>query len=281
MRSLLLLWPLCAAAATPAFALAPAPITSAAVQNPYDLIRGTIAATQELSGVSWFNEVLEYEVKWGIFLVGQSSLRATKVEDFNWNPAVHIISEAMSNGFCDRFYKVRDLNESWVHAKTFASLGYSKKLREGDFFRDEWVLYDYTEKSYLSKTTKKDGTFTVKVGTMPVPVQDILSSLYYIRTKPLKVGDEFTMDVNTKSTWPLVVKVLKKTRITVDAGTFDTVIVEPFLRQEGIFVQKGKRMQVWLTDDEHHYPVYLSVDVFFGSVSAALLKIPAHVNKWR
>ncbi|MBI3548329.1 MAG: DUF3108 domain-containing protein [Elusimicrobia bacterium] len=248
-------------------------LSSAALQSPYQLVRGTAAATAELEAMPWFNEELEYEVKWGIFVVGTSNLRTNKLENFNGTPAVRIVSEAKSNGFSDRFYKVRDLNESWIDAKTFNSLGYNKQLREGQFFRDEWVLYDYDAGSYLSRRTGKDGNYTVDVGTMPVPVQDILSSLYYLRTKPLNVGDEVVMDVNTKSTWPLVARVTRKRRIETPAGEFDTVLVEPALRQEGIFVQKGKRLQVYMTDDKRHLPVYLSVDVFFGSVSASLTKV--------
>lgn len=248
-------------------------LSSAAVGAPYDLVGGTVPAPAALGSVPWFGEFLEYELKWGIFSVGTANLQAERVEEFNGEPAVRIVSEAKSNRFCDGFYKVRDLNESWIHAGEFHSLGYSKKLREGGFFRDEWVLYDYPRKAWLSKTTNKDGSFAYRAGEVPGPVQDILSSMYFIRTKPLNVGDDIVMDVNTRENWPLVVKVKRKTRVTVPAGTFHCVIVEPFLRQEGIFVQKGKRLQVWLTDDARRLPVYLSVDVFFGSVSAALTKL--------
>ncbi|MBI4387107.1 MAG: DUF3108 domain-containing protein [Elusimicrobia bacterium] len=226
----------------------------------------------ELSSVPWFGERLEYQVQWGVFTVGTSNLQAEQVEDFNGEPAVRIVSEARSNGFCDTFYKVRDLNESWIHARTFHSLGYSKRLREGQFFRDEWVLYDHARNAYLAKRMDQDQSFQYETGTIPGRVQDILSSLYFIRTHPLRVGDEIVLDVNTKSNWPLVIKVLRKSRVTVPAGTFNCVIVEPFLRQEGIFVQKGKRMQVWMTDDARHLPVHMSVEVFFGSVTASLIK---------
>ncbi len=57
------------------------------------------------------------------------------------------------------------------------------------------------------------------------------------------------------------------------SGTFDAIVVEPFVRKEGIFVQKGKSLKVWLTDDARRMPIYLAVEVFFGSISAALVKV--------
>ena len=66
---------------------------------------------------------------------------------------------------------------------------------------------------------------------------------------------------------------LRREMIEVPAGRFKTGVVEPFLRQEGIFVQKGKRLQVWLTDDERHVPVFMRVEIIFGSISAYLLRV--------
>jgi hypothetical protein len=36
--------------------------------------------------------------------------------------------------------------------------------------------------------------------------------------------------------------------VTVEAGTFDCLVVEPILRGPAIFSQKG-RLTVWMTDD--------------------------------
>lgn len=246
-----------------------------AVSSPYDLIRGTLPASAEYSKVPWFPEVLEYEVKWGVFSMGFSNLKVERVVDFAGQPAYHVVSEARTNAFADRFYKVRDVNESWIRVKDLSSLGYSKQLREGDYYRDEWVLYDYDRKSFLSKRVNRGGDVHYSTGTIPGPVQDILSSLYFLRPRPLKVGDEIVLDVNTKQNWPLVVKVLRRSVVEVPAGRFRTVVVEPALRDEGIFVQKGKKLQVWLTDDERHIPVLMRVEIAVGHVSAYLLKKPS------
>ena len=87
------------------------------------------------------------------------------------------------------------------------------------------------------------------------------------------MGKDLVFDiVNRSKQYPLIVKVLKKEKVKTKAGTFNTIVVEPQIRGEGIFVSKGKSLKVWLTDDKYKMPVKMTVEVFIGSVSAELLE---------
>ena len=248
-------------------------ISSQTIPTPNTLVGSTIELPEGSPPVPFFGEKLDYEVKWGFLSMGFASMEAKEVVEFNGEPAYHLISRAKSARYADRFYKVRDINESWLRTRDLVSLGYSKKLREGKFFRDEWVVYDYPKKSWLSKRINRDGSFEYSNGELNGLVQDILSSMYSIRNKELKVGDEIIIDVNTKKTWPMVVKVLRKQRVKTPAGTFRTVLIEPMLREEGIFIQKGKRLRIWLTNDKRHIPVLIKVEIIFGHISCYLTEI--------
>lgn len=247
-----------------------AEISTAPVTDIHHLIGETLPASTEYLKLTVFPERLVYDVRWGIIGVGHATMVAEKLIDFAGRPAYAIVSEAISNSFCDTFYKVRDLNESWIDARRLTSLGYSKKLREGKFFRDEWVLFNDTALTFHSRTIGRDGNFSVREGTIPVTVQDILSSLYFIRSHDLIEGSEITLDVNTRENWPLVVRVIKRETVKTPAGKFKAVLVEPAIRKEGIFIQKGKKMRVWLSDDERKMPVLIKVEVFFGHITIAL-----------
>jgi len=101
-------------------------------------------------------------------------------------------------------------------------------------------------------------------------VQDVLSAFYFIRTQDLKVGKSLFVDNHTdKKNYPLEVKVLRKERVKVPAGTFNCVVVEPILKASGIFKQKGS-LTVWLTDDEIKMPVLMKSKVIVGSISTEL-----------
>ncbi|MBI5211704.1 MAG: DUF3108 domain-containing protein [Elusimicrobia bacterium] len=260
----------CAAASPPAIGGA---AFGPELADPRDLIAGETSLSTAVARIPGFPETLVFDMSWGLISVGEATLENNRVVDFAGRPAYEIRSTAFSNRFCDTFYKVRDLNFAWLDAERLDSLGYLKNLREGHFFRDEWVLFDAGSRRFLARTTGRDGNFSVKQGTIPASVQDILSSMYYIRTKELREGAEIVLDVNTKDNWPLVVKVGKKRSVKVPAGRFETFLLEPMLRREGIFIQKGKRLRIWVTADERKIPVLMKVEVFFGHVTAALSSI--------
>ena len=256
-----------------AFLLAAA-LALGAVADPADVIKPHSGSTETFKALPVFPEHLVFDVSWGVLGVGHATLRVEEVVQLNGKPAYELISEAVSNKFCDGFYKVRDLNKAWLDARTLTSLGYKKQLREGNFFRDEWVLYDYEKRVFNARKINKDGTFEVFTGTIPARVHDVLSSIYYLRSQPkLEPGTELVVDVNTRQNWPLVMRVVKRMRINTPAGSFKTVLIEPALRQEGIFIQKGKKLQVWVTDDERKMPVLMKVEVFFGHITARLSKV--------
>ena len=246
-------------------------ITTATVSDPHQLVGRQLPLSKDYQSLTAFPEKLIYDVSWGLVDVGQATLEVQELVDFNGKPAYHIVSRATSNGFCDTFYKVRDLNESWMDAFTLTSLGYAKTLREGHFYRDEWTLFQ--DGRWVGKWAGRDHNYSVAVGTCPVAVQDVLSSLFYLRGKTLTPGSQIVLDVNTRQNWPLLVNVIRKERVKTPAGRFDAFLVEPTMRHEGLFIQKGNRLRVWLSDDPKRIPVQMKVEVFFGSITAKLSKM--------
>jgi len=240
------------------------------IVSPSQLIGPEVPYSPDYKPLPVFPEKLVFSMSWGLLSVGEATLGVDKIVMFNGRPAYHLVSEARSNSFCDTFYVVRDLNESWLDARTLTSLGYSKKVREGGFFRDEWVLYDRDASTFVNRRVSKDGSFNVRVGTIPAQVQDILSSIYYVRAQPLTDGSEIKVNVNTPDNWPLVIKVMKRESLKVSPGRFQAVIVEPMMIKEGIFVQKGKRLRLWFSDDPKKRMLMMKAEVFFGNVTASL-----------
>ncbi|MFH1620348.1 MAG: DUF3108 domain-containing protein [bacterium] len=222
--------------------------------------------------VPWKGETLEYEISWGFIKVGTSDMSAKQTVMVSSRPCYHIVSTAKSGSVIDTFYKVRDLNESWMDAFSFISMGYSKNIREGGYRRREWVVFDQENRVFRAESVGKSGTPSFKEGPLPGPVHDMLSSLYFVRSRPLEVGRDIIMDVNSTKNWPLVVKVIKKEKVKTPAGKFECFLLEPKLREEGIFVAKGKRLRVWLTADEDMIPVQMKAEVFIGHVSAELVR---------
>jgi hypothetical protein len=159
------------------------------------------------------------------------------------------------------------------HNPSFCPIGqpvqYRIKIREGRHRRDKEVVFDRNSnkaqyRDYL-KNEKKE--FDV-----PPSVFDPISSFYYLRTLKLTVGEPVYVTIfDSKKVWNVEVQVLRRERITLPTGTFDTIVVKPNMKSEGIFYRKGE-IFIWLTDDVKHIPVQLQTKVAVGHITATLVQ---------
>lgn len=236
--------------------------------HPYASLPPNPAAAQN---APWAGEQLKYGIYYSFVKAGTAYIRNRGLTSVNGRPAYLLQTTAFSAPVIDSFFKVRDVNQSWMDAENFYSLGYGQSVREGGYQRDEWVTFDYDKRQYRGQVRKKREP-RLFASPLDIRVLDMLSALYYVRAQKLETGQDVVFDiVNREKQYPLVVKVLKKERIKTAAGKFDCIVVEPQIRGEGIFVSKGKSLKVWLTDDEYKMPVKMQTEVFIGSVYAQLL----------
>jgi hypothetical protein len=73
------------------------------------------------------------------------------------------------------------------------------------------------------------------------------------------------------STYELDVKFKGRQQIKVDAGKFNCVIIEPLVKEGGLFKSEG-RIYIWLTDDERRIPVMVTAKILIGSVDSELVE---------
>lgn len=277
MNALLLL----ACLAVPARAAEPVPFAEyGGLEMPsIDALIEPAEGEVDTSKFPWFPERLEYKVRWGFASVGTSVLETTTTYRFDGHPVIGLVQTATSAPWYDRWFPVRDRNESYLDVATGSSRGFVKIIREGDYHRDQWTAYDHSVGLFLSRRWKPGDEAKPKTGPVAFPVQDILSTMYAVRQEKLAVGHEFNIDVNTNEAWPLRVKVLRKEAIFTPTGRYDCFVVQPFLRDEGLFVAKGKSVKVWLTEKPPHVPVHVQAEVLVGWIKVDLLKRPDSLAK--
>jgi hypothetical protein len=63
--------------------------------------------------------------------------------------------------------------------------------------------------------------------------------------------------------------VLRREQVTVPAGTFNAIVVQPQFKTPGIFSQNG-HAEVWLADDSTHMMLQLKSGLTFGSLNLYL-----------
>ncbi len=211
-------------------------------------------------------EQLDFEILWVGIPAGRATLAVEERLEVAGRPALRLVSTAVSNDIVDVFYKVRDRAESVIDCTGRYSLRFSLRTREGRRRRER----DYTFDLIRREATLDEPGQAVRRFPLPEPVQDPLSSLYVVRTLPLEVGRSLSLRAfEGGRLWELEVEVLRRERVAVPAGSFDTIVVKPLLKFEGVFQQKGD-VVVWLTDDPRRMPVRMQSKVKIGSVAAEL-----------
>ena len=95
----------------------------------------------------------------------------------------------------------------------------------------------------------------------------------------LRIGDIVSMvNHDNKKVYDLEIHVYMREEIDTAAGTFRCLRIEPLLKGEGIFKQKG-RLLVWVTDDEYKIPVQMTSEVAVGHITTELEKIEGIKHK--
>ncbi len=228
----------------------------------------SLAATG-ISGAAAFSvpERLVYDLTWTGIKAGTATLEIAR----NGN-AVRIVSTARSADWVSIFYTVDDRTESVLmlpHPPALVGFpaNYHMKIREGRHRRDKEVTFDQKRHTavYVNHLEGEKKELNTRGS-----VFDPLSAFYYVRTLRFEVGRPVFVEIlDSKKLWNVEVQVLKRERITTKLGTFDTVVIRPLMKSEGIFNRRGD-MYIWLTNDEKRVPVKMQTRAVVGSITATL-----------
>jgi len=210
-------------------------------------------------------EYLKYEVNYGFVTAGEAVL---KISDTVYNNRkCHSVEFTLnSKPFFDVFYKVRDRYSTIIDSAGMFPWRFEQHIREGSYTRD--FVAEFDQINHVAVTTNK---------TVPISpyVQDIMSAFYFTRTvdfTDFKPGQKIRMrNFYKDSTYELDVKFKGKQQIKVEAGKFNCIIIEPLVKEGGLFKSEG-RIYIWLTDDERRIPVMVTAKILIGSVDSELVE---------
>ncbi|MBN2417296.1 DUF3108 domain-containing protein [bacterium] len=208
-------------------------------------------------------EHLVFDIAYGVIKAGTATMSIPEQVDINGRPTYHVVTTASSNSFFSTLYKVRDTVQTYIDMDGIFPWRFEKRIREGNYRKRQRVEYLQDEHLVISGK-KRDSLYVAPY------IQGVLSAFYYVRVRTLEVGKHFdVMAYGDGKIYPLRVLIHKRETVTVPAGTFDCLVVEPVLQTEGIFNQEG-RLLIWLTDDQYKMPVLMKSKILVGSIDCRL-----------
>jgi hypothetical protein len=207
-------------------------------------------------------ERLTYDVKFGPIKAGRGSMEVASIDTVRGRHVWKTVFRVRGGRF---FYRVNDVMESYIDTATFSSLRFVQDFEEGR--RDRETRYEiFPERAEYFENDKP-----------PVPsVNDPLDDaafMYFVRTIPLEIGVTYEFNRYFKPDRnPVKIRVLRRERVTVPAGTFQTIVVQPIIKAKGIFSENGQA-QLWLSEDSSRVMVQLKTNLSFGSLNLYLTSI--------
>ncbi len=192
-------------------------------------------------------EKLVFNISFMGMVLGKASWQVAGMEYVDEHYCYHLVGKARTAYALRFLYPVKDVIEAWVDFHGLFPWKFRKQLNELTYHIDETRIYDQVNHLVWWEE--------VKSNVIPPRAKGMISCFFYFRALDLEVGHDVKFWVNSGAkNYELLVKVHRKERIKVKAGEFDCIVVEPFIKHEGMFDTRGKVL-VWVTDDHRHAPV--------------------------
>ena len=209
-------------------------------------------------------EKLTFEVNYGFVTAGIAEYSIPKIVKLAGRDVYNVVFNVSSVSAFDPFYKVRDHYETYIDVEGIFPWRFEQHIREGGYSHDFSAFFDQRK----GKAKTSEGSYEI-----PKYVNDIVSALYLARTfdySKLKEGNKVHLENFYKDkTYPLDILYKGKETVSVKAGKFDCIILEPLVQEGGLFKSEGT-IVVWLTNDDLKIPVKVKTKVIVGSIDAEL-----------
>jgi len=209
-------------------------------------------------------EKLVFDVKYGFVTAGIGTMEIPSSKKISGRDAFYVLFTVNTMSSFDWMYKVRDRYETYIDKQAIFPWRFEQHIREGGYSRDFSAFFD-----------QRKGKAITSEGMHPIPknVNDILSAFYLVRTmdfSKMKVGTKVNLQNFFKDTvYDLDVVYHGRETVDVPAGKFDCCVIEPLVKEGGLFKSEGSIM-IYVTNDEAKMPVRVKTKVVIGSIDADL-----------
>ncbi|HKP13716.1 MAG TPA: DUF3108 domain-containing protein [Blastocatellia bacterium] len=227
-------------------------------------------------------EKLRYEVSFSKLIfggtVGEMQLSVANAEHAAKDPRLALKAEITTKGFFPTLFglKARNTHSSIVSAQDLGLYESHKLIEEGDSRREQKSVIDraagrvtFTERNLADKNAETK----TQDAASPSWVQDMVSAIYFMRTRPLNAGDVVTVPISDAGhVYEIEVVVEAREEVKVSAGKFKAIRLNAKVF-DGRFIRRSGEMLMWVSDDARHMPVRVRVKTSGATINVELKSI--------
>ena len=216
-------------------------------------------------------EKLTYQIFWGPFVVGRGTLEVAGIDPVDGHNCYHLVAKAKTSGLIDLLFPVDSTAESWLDCDGLFARKYTENRTEGKHHRTGETHYDYARKETVITNRLNS---KAKHYPLDQPVQDVISSLYVVRTRKLMLDSEQSFMINAASTnYNVIIRPDQRKAIWVHPlGDVQALRIEPKPTLSIVSANKG-HMWFWMSDDARHLPLLVNSELKLGNAKLVLFSI--------
>lgn len=218
-----------------------------------------------------------YDVTFGPIRVGEGHLLVEATETLADVTSYRVAFEIEGGPF---FYKIDDRSVSWVATDPLRSLRFEQILSEGSYRRHRRYTFDHDALTYTREDWDAEASAYRPhpeergVGIPPAALDEI-AYLFLARMLPLQAGRTYTFERYFEDEGnPVILEVLRRERVRVSAGRFNTVVVRPIIQTDGMFGEGGEA-ELYITDDDRRVIVQIKTRMKVGELNMYLREYEA------
>ncbi len=212
-------------------------------------------------------EHLVYEVSYFGITAGYITLDYNGEREENGRIIMEFTGKAETSKFFSTFYSVKDIIRLYMVKDTFRPLKVELDLKEGRKKRIEEITYDFEKKECIY--SKKGKTYITQISDK---TQDSFAALYYYRTFNPLVSNPVSFEVyGSKKVWTLEANIINRELLKTPVGEFNSFVVKPETRFEGVLQAKGD-VYMWFSDDDKRLPLKFEAKIKLGTLQGILVE---------
>lgn len=214
-------------------------------------------------------EKLTFQIRWSFIPAGEVVLEIPPIESVDGVKSYHFVMIAKTYPLIDLIYRIRDRVDAYTDIAMTHSILY-KKQNKGKGKRDVIVNFNWEKQEAQYSNFGRERK---PIGILPGSF-DPFSIFYAFRLHDLKENAEVEAPVTDgKKCVVGKARVIKREKIRVASGTYDTYLVEPDLKHIGGVFKKTKnaKIRIWVTADTKRIPVKVESRVVVGSFVGELI----------
>jgi len=212
-------------------------------------------------------EKLTFNLHYGIINAGTATLEVNNAEtNIAGKKHFEMDVNGHSNSFFDPFYKVRDSYQSYMDETTMLPSLFIRNVHEGSYSKEE---------NYIFVRRKNEVVSGKRTYTVPVGIQDLVSTFYYLRcidfSKQKQGGIYHITALFDDSLLQTGLIYGGKQTINTKFGKMRCYVFYPILVKGRIF-KNQEGMILYVSEDKNQIPIRIQSKVYLDYVKADLEK---------